>query len=804
MDQGKIHTSTKYFNERWKVEKVISVDDYKGKYIYQAKHKDNSYIVKGFKIQLMNTESREDSEISKEGLEQMREIYEEYFFMKATSCLSPYIAKPLAMNYIIDGNTTIEVILDCTGNTLNNLTIESTYKLMKQSVIAITLFYNLGIPQFDINPNSMMCDAKGDLMFINMGNAFTLPELTSMERIALEYAPPELLQSTSKTALTLPTNDSYFWAMFFYSVLANRSKANLKNDNKQYKLEIKNYKIYMKAVESFIDSMEAKSTIEKSMRNFIKETLVSALKYEQDKRLPIREIMIDIKEFDKLNDLTSEEMKINKRVMELLMLSEYNLKSEKKMVKLSCRHMILKDEVIQYALDLFIDKKKYNYLYFCRTCHKVANLRSLPLDCGCLWMKFGKKVKHYDWKKKDYGECEKKKALTVIDLCLLNDYISFEFTYLMSSMIQKEKKYPMSLRKFYSKVNGIKMEEIAWMLKHTNLITTLVLDDKRRYDIKIELVADALKAKSSLKILTLSLHLMKREDIEIFSEILRVNTTLEVLELTSFSLGKESSQSIYEALKVNKNISHLEFCSGSLNIDEMKTISEVLKVSKTVKSLAFNIGVSKVEEMNLLCKGLKDNKTLTRFELIDYKLQVETIKIIAELLKANKTIKYLDISSNGVIEIDSVVFISEALKVNKRLKQLILNDNTIKGMALKSICEALQINKVVTRLSINNIKFDPDDINYISELLKVNKALKELNIRGNCITYKGTIALTEALKINKFLKVLDLRDNKIDTTELYKGLLNNTTLTELRFDYNKNDEAIRNLLKENKAIQFIC
>ena len=50
---------------------------------------------------------------------------------------------------------------------------------MKQSAIAITLFYNLGIPQFAINPNSIIYDAKGDLMFINMENAFTLPELTS-------------------------------------------------------------------------------------------------------------------------------------------------------------------------------------------------------------------------------------------------------------------------------------------------------------------------------------------------------------------------------------------------------------------------------------------------------------------------------------------------------------------------------------------------------------------------------------------------------------------------------------------------
>jgi hypothetical protein len=110
------------------------------------------------------------------------------------------------------------------------------------------------------------------------------------------------------------------------------------------------------------------------------------------------------------------------------------------LAKLGFGHKVTKDQVINYALKLFILKKSYEYNYLCDKCNKIVQLTILPLYCGCVWTRFGEKVKFNNLIKREYERCDEKRPLTAIDVGLINDFISVMFTSLMISDHLKKKR----------------------------------------------------------------------------------------------------------------------------------------------------------------------------------------------------------------------------------------------------------------------------------------------------------------------------------------------------------------------------
>eukprot|EP00826_Nyctotherus_ovalis_P047441 TRINITY_DN5456_c0_g2_i8.p1 TRINITY_DN5456_c0_g2~~TRINITY_DN5456_c0_g2_i8.p1 ORF type:complete len:125 (+),score=14.18 TRINITY_DN5456_c0_g2_i8:656-1030(+) len=113
------------------------------------------------------------------------------------------------------------------------------------------------------------------------------------------------------------------------------------------------------------------------------------------------------------------------------------LDDNEKLAELNCGHKVLKDRVIHSALHNFEHKMLYCHRCWRAMCGKAIELKNIQLECGCIWSNFSKKVEVID--EFNYGKCEENKPLSIVDLCLINDHISFKFTLLMLSEYTKDK-----------------------------------------------------------------------------------------------------------------------------------------------------------------------------------------------------------------------------------------------------------------------------------------------------------------------------------------------------------------------------
>ena len=245
----------KHFNKKLKIENVFVVGNEDEKYVYQIGYGKDTYILKGFRIHLehVDPEDKKSLELFVQNLEQISEIFQEYHLARAASLISPHIASPLSLDFVVDmtkdraslSHLHIQIIFEYGGVALNELqltTIEQIYNLMRQSANALFLLHSLEITHFDIKPANMVYDARKDLLkIVDMGSAFggfnqkrlgatTTVNLEGKVRSAtLEFAPPEvLLMEKGSTEelnleLSLAAVDTYCWAMSFFAILANRS-----------------------------------------------------------------------------------------------------------------------------------------------------------------------------------------------------------------------------------------------------------------------------------------------------------------------------------------------------------------------------------------------------------------------------------------------------------------------------------------------------------------------------------------------------------------------------------------------------
>jgi len=471
----KTKVDVKHFGGPVIIEKEFEVGSPDERYVYQIKHQNKSYILKGFKIQLEHLDPEDDSsaEFFTASLIQISEVFQEYYFSLTISPFNPHIAAPLAIDYKIEvakkkeleSYMYIEVIFEHAGIPLSNiksLTIELTYNLMRQSANALFLLHNFGIAHFDIKPSNLVYDSKKDLLkIIDMGSAFgrgnksrlaaTTKKLKEKVREAtLEFAPPEVLSienplaNNRKLGLSLPAIDIYCWGMSFFAVLTNRNSTELRKYYKKYrsKPEAK-YKAFMKVVEASYDSIKPKGSTEENLLGVIRGWLDRALKYDPKERPEIRVVISEMKKFEEEKKcplkFSQIELEHNKRLLNLLMVDSKTLKNDKgdSMVELGCGHKIYKDYLVNYALELFLKGKPYEYSCLCITCKKVGKLKSLPLSCGCIWKWFGEKIKFDNIKN---AKCSESKPLTFIDVGLINDFISYEFAISMVFDYPEEKK----------------------------------------------------------------------------------------------------------------------------------------------------------------------------------------------------------------------------------------------------------------------------------------------------------------------------------------------------------------------------
>jgi len=616
----------KYFGKNLKIENVFILEDEGTRYVYQINDQGTTYILKGFKIQVqyVDPEDRRSAKRFEQNLMQMSELFQEYYFARAASLITPHIAKPLSLGLIVEfaenqaslSYLHVQIIFEYGGIALNKLEptmIKQTYNLMRQSANVLLFLHNLEIAHFDIKPTNMVYDNKKDLLkIVDMGNAFggyKRKKLAATENLegkitgfTPEFAPPEVLfmkrgsTENQNMKLYLPAIDVYCWGMSFFAILTNKSAIHLANYFTSYKIASEaDYKGFMKkVVEISFGSVESKNCGEVKLIKVVSNLLTRALEYKPEERPIIKDAIREMKKFEKEKRYTlnysNTELEHSKELLKLLLSSDDSfgelLNKNKVMesdllISLSCNNEVSKDKVIKYVLDLFIREKPYEYSCLCEVCKKVVKLKCISLYCGCKWTKFGEKIKfNSDLTKADYGKCGKGHSLTSIDLGLLNDFISFKFTCLMISDYPKEEE---ELANLFSRVIGRqKIEDIAWILRYTKAVTKLDLFGNRIGYEGTKVIGEVLRTNTILTELNLRVNEIGHEGAKVIGEGLRTNTTLTKLDLSLNEIGDEGAKVIGEGLRTNKTLTELNLSENQIKDEGAKVIGEALRTNTTL------------------------------------------------------------------------------------------------------------------------------------------------------------------------------------------------------------------------------
>jgi len=485
------------------------------------------------------------------------------------------------------------------------------------------------------------------------------------------------------------------------------------------------------------------------------------------------------KESEKKSIIKVENIRMRNSISgnEKIRLEKDKLKEKTNMVELICGHEVNKDYLINYVLNSFIKEKSYEYCCLCETCNKVEKLKNLPLSCRCIWTKYEEKFEfNEDLTKVSYGKCDEGHPLTSIDFGLINDFISFKFASLMISDYSKKEEELMNSFSEIIEKRGI--EDIAWILKYTRIVTKLNLRWKH-----IEI-----------------------EGAKVISEALRINSTLTKLDLTFNEIKDEGIKAIGEALKTNSTLTQLNLYCNEIKVAGTKAINELLKVNTTLKELDIGKNEIKAEGAKEIANALKTNKTLTQLDIRDNYIGIGGAEAIGEMLKVNITLTQLNISENE-IRVKGMKAISEALKVNKALTHLDINGNYIGTKGAEVIYELLKANTTLKTLKISGNGIGAEGAKMISEGLKTNNILTTLDLGYNYIGDKGTETIGDMLKTNTTLKELNLYDNKIGVEgvkTISETLIINKTLTSLGIGNNsigiKGAKIIGELLKTNNTL----
>eukprot|EP00826_Nyctotherus_ovalis_P007856 TRINITY_DN12019_c0_g2_i1.p2 TRINITY_DN12019_c0_g2~~TRINITY_DN12019_c0_g2_i1.p2 ORF type:complete len:220 (+),score=5.84 TRINITY_DN12019_c0_g2_i1:22-681(+) len=157
----------KYFKGRLKIEKDLTPEDSETRYTCIASHENTKYLLKRFSIPLQNM-SFINHAVSNECLGQISKVHEGFFLMKAASCFSFHIIKPLHMDCAIDIKDKcmrLEIAFEYSGAVWSErepINMKQACNLMRQLANAFLLIHNLGAKSLKVEPDDVVYNHSED------------------------------------------------------------------------------------------------------------------------------------------------------------------------------------------------------------------------------------------------------------------------------------------------------------------------------------------------------------------------------------------------------------------------------------------------------------------------------------------------------------------------------------------------------------------------------------------------------------------------------------------------------------------
>jgi serine/threonine protein kinase len=333
-------------------------------------------------------------------LENIRGIFQEYYFTKVASVFSKHFAKPLIMDYAIELSSSsdsdsylfIETIYEHEGESLNKVeltNISEIYNLMQQSADALSILHEASITYFGIKPAHMVYNRSKDVLkVIDMDNSYEysmVSELQNNMKIKFIFCPPEVLQLKKGTVknkeLILGTVDVYCWAISFYSLLLKKAQGDLRKKADKFNLNNEStYSKFLDEVETELKNIKVNQDQEQKKLEVITEELIKALSYNPEKRPMMKDIAEKMKINSKLIINAKENNDNPKKTINKPMVVKDDkickdcLNKDKKKVTLECGHYMCEKCISKYVFEKFGKKEEYDHKVICSRCKKIKKI----------------------------------------------------------------------------------------------------------------------------------------------------------------------------------------------------------------------------------------------------------------------------------------------------------------------------------------------------------------------------------------------------------------------------------------------
>ena len=331
-------------------------------YVYEITNGRKDYILKGFKIDVVNLEPNNPSSIKHylKMIEVIKEISQEYAFAKFACTFNEHFVKPLILDYdiVMTGNDFsypflyIEIVFEYGGVSLEKLKgadVDLVYNLMRQSANAFSLLHSIGITHLDIKPGNMVYNSKENLLkVIDMGSSFKYDTIRKIYNQTIKiddkirsytpiYSPPEVLQfvdgSLQDPNFILGSIDTYSWAMSFYSILFNKEEDVLELETKKFKKNGESaYVKFTSLLKNALSTIKFKNSEKQKKMKIIEYELLEGLNYQPEKRPTMVKVVDYMRKFENEENIDipykNIELKNIQRIKRIFNLEEENNASE--------------------------------------------------------------------------------------------------------------------------------------------------------------------------------------------------------------------------------------------------------------------------------------------------------------------------------------------------------------------------------------------------------------------------------------------------------------------------------------------